>query len=136
MSLASSTPGKYEPVYKLRVKTSPSAAKVIRHLNPIVPMLPSSGEIEVVDIEARFSRWFDSDGMFIKDRFREFLVGSIKMLSEAKKRKQESGKATGDVEVRVEAKEKTDAALVEDLGEAKIGAEKTPPSKKGRKRKT
>ena len=102
----------------------------------MVPMVPSSGEIEVVDLEARFSRWFDGEGTFIKEKFREWLVGSIKMLSEAKKRKQGSGKATGDdVEVRVEANEKTDAGLVEDLGEAKVEAEKTP-SKKGRKRKT
>ena len=99
-------------------------------------MLPSSGEIEVGDIEARFSRWFDSEGTFIKERFREWLVSSIAMLSEARKRKQEGSASKGDgLEVRVDADEKTDASLVEDVGEAKIAAEKTP-SKKGRKRKT
>ena len=136
VSLASSTPGKYDPIYKLRVKKSPSTAKVIRHLNPVIPLVPSTGEIESKDIEARFSRWFDSEGTFIKARFREWLIGNIEMLSEAKKRKEGGGGSAemDGVEVRVGKDEKTNASLVEDLGEAYIEGEKTP-SKKGRKRK-
>jgi hypothetical protein len=82
---------KHSPLYKLKVKYTSPANKVLQEK----------------EIEGSFTSWFSSDGTFHPEPFRRWLAGEIEILSIAAK---ETSKKTGDVSSHVGVEEQATQA--------------------------
>jgi hypothetical protein len=80
---------KHTPIYKLKVKYMSSAGNALQEK----------------EIEAPFTRWFSSDGVFHPEPFRRWLSSEIEVLSAAA---QETAKKTGDVSSHVGIEDSTE----------------------------